>query len=421
MSKIKSLLVVALNARPLASCLTANTTKALAAVDYFGFSDLLSLTKNVYSVLWQRDSHTVQRRFHHPISEYLTELWLTMVSEEYFDAVVLGVPVLNSFPKNFLNDSQRIRAMNFYWRNDMLNLDNFSEVAQKNDLRVSNQYQRCVTLDSISLKHISSEEHSNVQILITPSLGFNAATNIIYQVSPKVNTEVIKEFMFKKYSKHETFALTEYISGEYVIVVVFGGKNTKKTILGYTQPIFKRKTQKNLIEIQYCGVKTPPSVHITPDMEQRLLTFLSKLPLAGFFEIGIIITPSPKEIIIYDIKPLISDSFEILDVFYSHALCQKFIQYVQSSSHIPTIEKVTPPPNKAVIKEYIFMPDNFKMTKKLATQLQNWCHDYYSNNVIIPSTLPVCSILTQEHISRVEQEHEKRKKQTLQLLSKSTK
>jgi predicted ATP-grasp superfamily ATP-dependent carboligase len=78
-------LVVAFNARPLATSAKKANYDVLA-VDFFGDLDLRSVAEHVFSVIWQRKSHPIKRKFRRPISEYMCLLAETM-ADDYFGKI----------------------------------------------------------------------------------------------------------------------------------------------------------------------------------------------------------------------------------------------------------------------------------------------------------------------------------------------
>ncbi len=75
-------LVVAFNARPIATSAKKANYDVLA-IDFFGDLDLRSVAEHVFSVVWQRKSHPIKRKFLRPISEYMCLLAETMADDYY--------------------------------------------------------------------------------------------------------------------------------------------------------------------------------------------------------------------------------------------------------------------------------------------------------------------------------------------------
>jgi predicted ATP-grasp superfamily ATP-dependent carboligase len=75
-------LVVAFNARPIATSANKANYDVLA-IDFFGDLDLRSVAEHVFSVIRQRKSHPIKRKFLRPISEYMCLLAETMADDYY--------------------------------------------------------------------------------------------------------------------------------------------------------------------------------------------------------------------------------------------------------------------------------------------------------------------------------------------------
>ena len=89
-------LVIAFNSRPIATSAKKAGYNVLA-VDFFGDLDLQAVADHVFSVLWQRKGHSINRKYYRPISEYMFLLAESMADEYSGKIEFISVLIYSDF------------------------------------------------------------------------------------------------------------------------------------------------------------------------------------------------------------------------------------------------------------------------------------------------------------------------------------
>ena len=305
-------LVVSFNARPIVEALK-RLGRTVAAVDYFGDTDIRETADYLFSVLNQQENEPLSRVLHRPTAQYLVELAEIMEEEVEIEKVIIGSG-LDDYPELW----ERLSRLGNLCGNDPKIL-----------ARVRDRPFLYEKAEEIGLKHpsiwsVTSEQalekykgDIDLPLVVKAARGGGGTHTKLCKTWEEV-TRTVKDYL----EVAPTCYLLEYIAGTPASVSIIANQEGCK-VVAWNQQLIGCSFAAAPTPFTYVGNLTPLKIpkQIEPIIRRKFESLGHQLQLRGNNGFDFILT-NKNEIYLLELNPRIQGSLEPIELATQQSLIQ---------------------------------------------------------------------------------------------------